>query len=81
MSTKKFKKGVDNLNPFLYSIVVRKNNQEKGTDMKVNILDKFGKVVRQHKVKNLTTLAGLIRDKYPEFDRMNYSLEIIEYPH
>lgn len=48
--------------------------------MKINILDKFGKVVRQHKVKNLTTLAGLIRDKYPEFDRMGYSLEIIEYP-
>lgn len=48
--------------------------------MKINILDKFGHVVRQHKVKNLTTLAGLIRDKYPDFERLGYSMEIIEYP-
>lgn len=48
--------------------------------MKVNILDKFGKVVRQHRVKSLNSLKGLIRDKYPEFDRMGYTLEIIEYP-
>lgn len=48
--------------------------------MTVNILDKDGKVYRQHKVKSLITLAGLIRDKYPDYDDKGYSMEIIEYP-
>lgn len=47
--------------------------------MTVQILDKFGKAIRRHKVKSLKSLEGLLRDKYPEFDRMGYSMEILEY--
>lgn len=71
-------KGVAQATSLWYHVLV--SNQEKGKTMKVNILDKFGKVVRQHRVKNLTTLAGLLRDKYPDFERLGYSMEIIGYP-